>query len=176
MLQNEGFGKRIRARRDQLELKQENLAEACGTTQSILSRIEAGKITQIKPDLIMKIANALQTSTDYLLGTHLQLHADPILRTDRNAQILIHDYSSLSVRQSQLLLQFADFLSSGVKDAKQMRAVLVNAWEYLGRLKVAGKLDGNDPDYVKIGEYMAGLAIDLAIAQKDMDNNLELPH
>lgn len=66
----EKLGHRIRQKRNQLGLSQEKLAEACDLTQPFIGSIERGKK---KPSVctIVKIANALNISTDYLLSDSL---------------------------------------------------------------------------------------------------------
>ena len=64
----ETIGERIRLRREQLELSQEELAKALGyKSRSSINKIELGlqKLTQSK---ILFIAEALQTTPDYIMG------------------------------------------------------------------------------------------------------------
>ena len=64
----ETIGERIRLRREQLGLSQEELAKALGyKSRSSINKIELGlqKLTQSK---ILSIAEALQTTPDYIMG------------------------------------------------------------------------------------------------------------
>ena len=47
---------------------QKELAERAGVTESTLSRIESGTTKQVDAIVLGKLAKALDTSTDYLLG------------------------------------------------------------------------------------------------------------
>ena len=60
-------GDRIRNTREDMDILQQELADAVGINVSVLSRIEKGT-RQIRDDELVKIANKLNVSTDYLLG------------------------------------------------------------------------------------------------------------
>jgi transcriptional regulator with XRE-family HTH domain len=62
------LGKRIEERRKALGLSQEQLAGRVGTRQSHLSRIERGFIVEIQSGLLTRLAQALDVTTDWLLG------------------------------------------------------------------------------------------------------------
>lgn len=60
------IGQRIIERRKKLGLTQEALAEKADVTAQFVSYAEAGK-RAMRPENLMKIASALEVSTDYLL-------------------------------------------------------------------------------------------------------------
>ncbi len=60
------IGKRIAARRRQLGLTQEALAERGDITPQFVSYAESGK-RAMRPDNLLKLATALEVSADYLL-------------------------------------------------------------------------------------------------------------
>lgn len=60
-------GERIRNIREDNDVLQQELADAIGMNVSVLSRIEKGT-RQIRDDELVKIANKLHVTTDYLLG------------------------------------------------------------------------------------------------------------
>lgn len=62
------FGNRIRQRRQALGLIQEDLASRIGVSQGSIQRWEGGDIP--KGDYLLKIAQALDCSTDWLLTGH----------------------------------------------------------------------------------------------------------
>lgn len=49
-------------------LQQKDLAEKIGVSASQLSRIETGEVKTVNSDTLIKLAQALQVSTDYILG------------------------------------------------------------------------------------------------------------
>ena len=61
-------GTRIRQAREQLGMTQEELGAACGTTKQTIFKYEAGIVTNIPPDRVEKIAQALGLSPSYILG------------------------------------------------------------------------------------------------------------
>ena len=60
------MGMRLLARRKQLRLTQEELAEAANVTSQTISTAELGK-KALRPENIVKICTALEISADYLL-------------------------------------------------------------------------------------------------------------
>lgn len=62
----EEVGQRIMERRKRMGLTQEALAELCDTTTQFISYAEAGK-RAMRPENLLRLANALNVSTDYLL-------------------------------------------------------------------------------------------------------------
>ena len=60
------MGQRIYERRRQLMLTQEQLAEQAGLTPQTVSTAELGK-KAMRPENIIKMCDALEVSTDYLL-------------------------------------------------------------------------------------------------------------
>ena len=61
------ISKRIQRRREELEITQKELAEKIGLNVSVMNRIESGE-RPARDDEIIKIAEILKVSTDYLLG------------------------------------------------------------------------------------------------------------
>lgn len=62
------LGKRLRTRRKALDLSQERLAAVCGVQRVFISLLECDKETNPGATYLIKFADALNTSTDYLLG------------------------------------------------------------------------------------------------------------
>ena len=60
-------GERIRKTREDMDILQQELADAIKINVSVLSRIEKGT-RQIRDDELVKIADKLHVTTDYLLG------------------------------------------------------------------------------------------------------------
>jgi len=79
-----GFSKRLRQRREELQLTQAELADEVGVTHQHISRIET---EQVAPslDLLVRLAARLGTSNDWLLtGTERPLlTAEEAVRADR---------------------------------------------------------------------------------------------
>lgn len=80
----EQIGKRIHARRKQLRLTQDELAELAGVMPQTISSSERAK-TALRPENVIRISQALGVSTDYLLtgsvnGDDLQYLSDKLSR------------------------------------------------------------------------------------------------
>jgi transcriptional regulator with XRE-family HTH domain len=61
------LGDRIRQKRNDLDLTQEQLAAAAGLKQFHISRIESGDIKDVKGETLRRLARALRVTTDFLL-------------------------------------------------------------------------------------------------------------
>lgn len=64
----ETLQKRMKERRKQLNLTLADMANQLGITDATLNRYESGSIKTIKYDMIVKIAEILQCSPQYLMG------------------------------------------------------------------------------------------------------------
>lgn len=60
------MGQRISARRKELHLTQEQVAEKMGTSLQMVSNLELGK-KAIRPENLAKLCNILDVSADYIL-------------------------------------------------------------------------------------------------------------
>lgn len=67
MIMTESIGARIRGLRKKMNMNQEEVAARIGMTRSTLGNYEVDRIVP-SIDVLSKIAVALKTSTDYLLG------------------------------------------------------------------------------------------------------------
>lgn len=76
------IGERIRNRRKQLHLTQENLAELIDVTPQMISTAENGT-KGIRPENVIKLSKALNVSCDYLLTGTSSLDLD-IIRQSAN--------------------------------------------------------------------------------------------
>lgn len=61
------IGNKIKRRREELGLSQEQLAEKAGVSQPLIHKLESGKALETKK--LNQIANALDVSAEWLLGT-----------------------------------------------------------------------------------------------------------
>lgn len=100
------IGKRILMRRKQLQFTQEELSERAGITTQTVSSAELGK-KALRPENIIKICNALDVSTDYLL-------LGSIAEEDRS--ILSKKVSGLSAKQYRHLEDIINSFTAAVKE------------------------------------------------------------
>lgn len=94
----EDVGQRIMERRKALGLTQEALAEKCDLTTQFISYAESGK-RAMRPENLLKIANALDVSTDYLLTGDI---------IDKDELILSQKLDQLSSEQVRIIESIID--------------------------------------------------------------------
>ena len=75
----EGFGQRVITARDQQGWTRRELAKRAGLHEQHLANVERGNRFRIEAETIIKLARALNCSTDYLMG----LTDDPTPPTKR---------------------------------------------------------------------------------------------
>ena len=62
------IGQRIKDRREELKMTQEDLGRRCGTTKQTIFKYESGIITNIPMDRLCAIADALYVNPAFLMG------------------------------------------------------------------------------------------------------------
>ncbi len=70
-LANDEIGRRIRTVREELGLSLRDLASACGTTDAIFGRLEAGELDPVPGDYILIAARLLKTDFRYFISDML---------------------------------------------------------------------------------------------------------
>ena len=93
------MGKRIFDRRKQLNMTQETLAELAHVTPQTISTAELGQ-KAMRPETILKVCDALNISTEYLLRGII---------TDTDSSLLMAKISTLTPKQYR---HFEDILDS----------------------------------------------------------------
>ena len=95
------MGMRINARRKELCMTQERLAEKLDVSVQMISNLELGK-KAIRPENLVKLCTILNTGADYILcGT----------RSERELMAITEKYSRLSVENQRLVEALVDALS-----------------------------------------------------------------
>lgn len=62
------IGSRIKQRRMELKLSADGLAKMIGKDRSTIYRYESGGIDKVSADILITLANALETTPSYLIG------------------------------------------------------------------------------------------------------------
>lgn len=96
---------RIKEKRLQKGLTQEELAEKLGLQKSAVAKYENGRVENIKRSTIAKMSEILECSPTYLMG----LEEKPSLLTADDAR-LIKKYHRLSDANKQVVLNLIDSL------------------------------------------------------------------
>lgn len=102
--------KKIKAERDKAEWTQTYLANQAGITPSALSQIESGERFP-STDVLRKIAKALSTSIDYLLGHNEKEDLMDLLQ-NKDVEILFRGFKELSSGDKKTILSQIDFLKT----------------------------------------------------------------
>ncbi|HMC82801.1 MAG TPA: helix-turn-helix domain-containing protein [Candidatus Polarisedimenticolia bacterium] len=108
------LGQRIKDLRAVLDMKQKELAEASGISQSTLCRIESGSVKKIDPNSLRRLAEALEVPAGYLVGEKGQ-HAEIGLYSDTSLRRILRSYRGLSPSGKRKLEFFVRFLEEGKK-------------------------------------------------------------
>lgn len=95
------IGARIHARRKELGLTQEALADRMEVSIQMISNLELGK-KAIRPENIVKLCNVLNVSADYILRGN---------RADFELFGFMQNYTRLSLENQQLLEKLAENLA-----------------------------------------------------------------
>lgn len=96
----ECMGQRIGARRRELHLTQEQLAEKMGVSLQMISNLELGK-KAIRPENLVKLCDILSVSADYILFGW---------RSEREASEFAEKYAKLSGEHQRIIGELVDSL------------------------------------------------------------------
>ena len=96
------MGKRIAERRKELNLTQENIAEATNLSVQSISCIELGK-KAIRPENLANLSKALNVTTDYLLCGE---------RSEKQITGIVKKIALLSAEDYKIICEMAERLSN----------------------------------------------------------------
>lgn len=157
------FANRIRDCRTNLGMTQAELARKAGITQPTESRIEHADIGDIKSPTLLRLANALGVTTDFLLGKPASSEVGAINQHSGNAEYLFGISHDLNRQQTLHLIRFAEFMTfidSGPVDFLKMFRELYDI------CAAAAKTDSEiakSSAFEKAGEFLANEAVARAI-------------
>lgn len=80
------LGERLAATRTQKGLTQEELAQRARLPRQAVSRLERGERDHIRSDVLIRLAQALEVSADYLLGLTADIPQAPRVSTPRTTR------------------------------------------------------------------------------------------
>ena len=110
------IGTTVRYLRAERNLSQKELAEKAGVTQATISRLESGRVKELKSDTLRLLADTLSVTADHLMQplTVVENSGD-VLKFDHNARFLVQGYKDLSAEGRDQLMKFVRFLVSDEK-------------------------------------------------------------
>lgn len=111
------FGLRVKKLRQSLDLTQQELANKIGIGQSTIGQIESGRNKSIKPEKLLQLANALNTTSEYLIyGNDEPINPKKAIEMPPAGSIAIQEEVDLS--HTHLAIDFYDYkLSAGTGTA-----------------------------------------------------------
>lgn len=101
---------RVRVKREERGLNQADLAKKSGITQATISRIESGEVTQPKSENLLKLAQALGVTVDFLVGKSDKMEFGDALKADEKAKVLFRGYERLTEDRRTQLQSFLEWL------------------------------------------------------------------
>jgi transcriptional regulator with XRE-family HTH domain len=101
-------GRRIKSKREDAGWSQTELAKRAGITPSALSQIESGDRFP-STVVVHKLAKALSTSVDYLLGNKTEEDLSDLLQ-DEKVEVLFRTFKELSKKDREFILRQIDAL------------------------------------------------------------------
>lgn len=106
------LGSKVKQLRNATGLTLNELARAASTTEATLSRLEAGKMNQLKSEKLKSLATALRVSVDFLLGEDDLQKVEDIIARDTEAREMVSSYSQMDAASRKQLRDFAQFLTN----------------------------------------------------------------
>ena len=113
------IGKRIKTRREELNLTQEDLGKALNMNKSTIQRYENGKIEKIKLPVLQAMASLLQVNPEWL-----------ILKSDEPTSSPSDDLSSPPNEEQQLIELYRQLNPEGQEKVTDYADDLVNSGKY----------------------------------------------
>jgi len=106
------LGDRVKDLRVKKEMNQKKLSESSGITQATISRIENGKVKQLKSEALKRLSEALGTTIDYLMGKRVDMNVAEMISVDKQAEYIFRGYEKLSGKSRQELEDFVKWLEN----------------------------------------------------------------
>lgn len=104
------LGGKVKEAREKRGMNQAQLAEASGISQATISRIESGKVKELRSQALRRLGEALGVTVDYLVDKTDRLSSNDIVLSDATAQYIIRVYEKLSDARRWQLRDFVRFL------------------------------------------------------------------
>jgi len=115
-------GQKIRKLRENRGINQQQLAEITGLNQATISRIETGRVRDVKAECLTTLAKALGVTVGYLAGEVHSMKENDLFRSDADARYLIRRYEQFSALGKRLLLEYTRFLERLEKKRMKVKA------------------------------------------------------
>lgn len=118
MIDMDTIGSRIRERRRELGLSQQQLGDRVKITKAAISAIESGKTKSPTPRTLFDISEALACSAEYLLnGDNEQHPADASVQDTADELYAVREFMQLRVEERRAIYEFIRKIKA-TRDAK----------------------------------------------------------
>lgn len=107
---------RVKALREAKGITQRRLAELVKVTPATISRLESGKIADLKSSALIGIADALGVSLDYLVGRTRELTPADVINFDPVIQAIVHAYLNLGPEDKKNMSEYMIYLEFKSKE------------------------------------------------------------
>jgi len=104
------LGERVKSLREREGMNQKELADASTISQATISRIESGQIEELKSDALIKLAEVLKVTVDYLIGKTNKMNPEELVTVDSDANYIFRGYEKLSNTGKKQFKEFLRFL------------------------------------------------------------------
>ena len=127
------IGERIKELRLEKGYSLRVLAKELGITAPTLQRYETGEISNISPEMVNKLAQALGTTGSWLLGEHEKdlTNEAPVVAISKTEKLLISIYRSLNPTEKELVRTLFLTLNSHHSDFNRIKFELEVAEEFI---------------------------------------------
>lgn len=119
------IGQRIKQRRKEIGMSADELGKRLGKDRSTVFRYEKGDIEKVPIDILEPIAEALNTTPQYLMGWEEEIENAPHEMAERHFEMIIDedlneifdDFKSLDVAQKKIVKDLIHSLAKQKKEA-----------------------------------------------------------
>lgn len=172
------LGKRLKARRKALDISANDLAKECGLTAATIYRVESGEIGQLKSAALIRLAEALHTTTDYLMGKTEEPKLRDVLTGDKIAQYIYSLYDQMTAPQIRDLIRFAEFIRNYPATLNDRYRQLLDEhralFHFTEWLIEKHDLDDRDPAYKAAEKRFADMVLNGAQGEVNAEDDNEL--
>ena len=113
------IGERVKKLRKATGMTQEDLADAIDMVNQVyISRLETGRLKNVKPDIAKALSEALDVSVEYLLFGEEPARR-PLRSGEQPVQRFLTSFFSLNPPQQEKVMEFTAFINRGEKDTPE---------------------------------------------------------
>jgi|GEM_PF-1027293 len=104
------LGEKVKEKRENRGMTQKQLAQASGISQATISRLESGRVKELKSQALRRLADALGVTMDYLVDKPDTPGPNYVIMSGSPPQLIFRVYEKLSPDRKRQFRDFARFL------------------------------------------------------------------